>query len=338
MNVARHLINVLIMAVFLVGCNPVNVTDISTSTPSQYSQSIPTTTILPTSTPIPSATPDITQTAFAQEILSAQFIEQTLVAQYPSICENLISSRDFSPNGLWMVEFCYIEDEKSLILAISKKESQSLWKLHYRDYIAVTDFVPDGGLSVVLWSNDNQHVYFNSYVNTSGGECFVRGNVAESGLGLFRLNLNTGNITTILPPKDNFGWYVYIFSSTGEQLIYGAYAHDFKILDINSGELLSINPVINFSEGGGFLWSPDGSELVYSTVLYNEISEPVDYSLRLVDAQSGGEKILLESPKDCFNTLSWTEDNILKVEKDFGNTIIEFDLNANKIINETTTP
>ena len=77
--------------------------------------------------------------------------------------------------------------------------------------------------------------------------------------------------------------------------------------------------------------------MVYSTVLYNEISEPVGYSLRLVDVQSGSEKILLESPKDCFSTLSWTEDNILKVEKDFGKAIIKFDLNTNTIISDTST-
>ena len=87
------------------------------------------------------------------------------------------------------------------------------------------------------------------------------------------------------------------------------------------------------------MWSPDGLELVYSTVLYNEISEPIAYSFRLVDAQSGNERILLESPENCFAAKSWTEDNILTLEKNYGEALIEFDLNSNKIISEiATTP
>ncbi len=175
-----------------------------------------------------------------------------------------------------------------------------MWKLLYRDYLFDPVFVPDGSMSIVHWSNDERYVYFNSFVNASGGECFVKGNSADGGLGLFRLDLNTGHVATILPLKDNFGWYVYSFSPTDRRLVYGAYARELRILDIKTGELVIINPIIGLSEGEGFLWSPDGSELVYSTVLYNEISEPIAYSLRLVDIQSGSERILLESPDNCF--------------------------------------
>jgi WD40 repeat protein len=346
MTISPRLISISMFVVFLVSCDTASSTSYPISITPQFSRPIPaveglesssTITALPASALTPSVTLNITQTALAQDMVSAQFAEQTLVAQYPSICKNLFAPRQFSPNGLWMVEQCYSENDKSPILTLSNQESYELWKLVYRDYISVTDFMPDGGLSVVHWSNDERYVYFNSFVHASGGECFVRGNVADSGLGLFRLDLNIGNITTILPLRDNFGWYGYSFSPTDRRLVYGAYARELKILDLNTGKLININPIIDLSEGGGYLWSPDGLELVYSTVLYNEISQPNAYSLRLIDAQSGSERILLESPEDCFDAKSWTEDNTLIVEKNYGQTLIEFDLNSNKIISETAT-
>ena len=343
MVIFHRLVSISVFIVFLVGCDTASSTSDPTSITPQLSQPVPTAegleslstiTALRTPTSIPSVTPNITQTAFAQDMISAQFAEQALVAQYPRICKNLSTPRKFSPNGLWMVELCYGEDDNSLILTLSNRERHDLWKLVYRDYISVTDFVPDGGLSVVHWSNDEKYAYFNSYVNASGGECFVRGDVADGGMGLFRLDLNTGNISTILPLKDNFGWYGYSFSPTDRRLVYGAYARELKILDINTGKLININPIIDLSERGGYLWSPDGLELVYSTVLYNELSEPIAYSLRLVDAQFGIERILLESPEECFSAISWTEDNILTLEKNYGEVLVEFDLDSNKIISE----
>jgi len=170
------------------------------------------------------------------------------MASFPHLCKDNYSLGNFSPDGLWMAESCYRDNDKSPVLTISNKETQVLWKLVYRDYI---DVVYDGGMSVVHWSNDSKYAYFNSYISADGGECFVSGTIAEFGLGLFRLDLQTGNTTTILPLKDNFGWYGFAFSPAGRRLVYGAYARDFKVLDIKTGQLINIVPANDFSEGGG---------------------------------------------------------------------------------------
>jgi hypothetical protein len=73
--------------------------------------------------------------------------------------------------------------------------------------------------------------------------------------------------------------------------------------------------------------------------LENETSEPVAYSLRLVDAQTGSERILLESPDKCFAARSWSDNNILTIEsydKNYDRTSVEYDLNLNKIISGAT--
>src|SRR5687768_10470994 len=183
MTIFHRLVSISVFIVFLVGCGTKGSTSDPTSIVPQFSQPIPTVeglespstiTALPTSILTPSVTLNLTQTAFAQDMVSAQFAEQTLVAQYPSVCKNLFAPRQFSPNGLWIVEQCYSEKDKSPILTLTNRVSHDLWKLVYRDYISVTDFIPDGGLSVIHWSNDERYVYFNSFVHASGGECFVR--------------------------------------------------------------------------------------------------------------------------------------------------------------------
>jgi len=285
MNVTKRFINILIIAGFLVGCNPVNTTENQTSDPSQF----------------------------------------------PRICEGYYAPPNFSPDGYWMAESCYNEDDKDLILTISNKETKALWELLYQDYILQMDFVPDGGISVVYWSDDGMYAYFNSFSNGDGGGCFVP--YSYGGWGLFRLELETGEITTILPLGNNeFVWYGFSFSPTHRLLVYGANAKDFVILDMVTDKSLKINHEKDFGDGGGFIWPNDESRFVYSTG--TSTSESEDYSLRLVDVNTGSEKILLESDTNCYLAKDWKDNNILLIEQ-IGpydeKTTLEYDLKVNII-------
>jgi hypothetical protein len=144
-------------------------------------------------------------------------------SQFPRICDGYYSPSNFSPSGLWMAELCYSENDKDLILTLSNRETEVLWKLLYRDHIPQMDFIPDGGMSVAYWSDDGRYAYFYSYPNTSGGGCFVPNSFG--GWGLFRLELKTGNVVSILPIGDNeFTWYGFSFSPTYKHLVYGVNA------------------------------------------------------------------------------------------------------------------
>ncbi len=97
--------------------------------------------------------------------------------------------------------------------------------------------------------------------------------------------------------------------------------------------------VKEYSIEGHYVWNSNGLGFLYSTVLYNEFSDPVSCSLRLVDAQTGSERILLESPDNCFSAESWSDNNLLKIgvyDKNYDRTLIEYDLNSNNVVNEAT--
>ena len=334
----------IVMLGLVTGCNttiPVHNPVLSTQSLSQSAPAVSglpnqsTSTAQPSFTPSPDVTSSPTQPVFDQAIYDGTLsAAQTRVAQFPSVCQEGYSHQNFSPDGLWMEELCYSAEDQDLILTLSNSENQVLWKLLYQDYLPPMDFIPDGGMSVVHWSNDGRYAYFNSFLGGDGGECFVSG--WDSGAGLFRLDLQTGNVTTFLSPSDNLWWYGFSFSPTDRRLVYGARARDLKILDLATGQLISIIPKKDFREGGGYIWSPDGLEFVYSTVTSSDQGEMFSYSVRLVDAQSGSEQTLLESTNECLAVTLWSEDNVLTLEKNYGQAVIEFDLNSNKIVREAT--
>jgi WD40 repeat protein len=236
-----------------------------------------------------------------------------------------------------MEELCYSDADQNTILTLSNRDSQVIWKLTYRDYVQSAENFPDGTLAVVHWTLDGQYAYFASFTGGDGGECFVGG--LDSGRGLFRFDSQTGNTTAILSPFDDFGWYGFSFSPTDRRLVYGARSRDLRFLDITTGQLINIASVNSFDQSGGYIWLPDGLRLVYSTVLGIDNGENLEYTLRLADAQTGSEQILLESPKNCFNVRSWSDSNILTIEsydKDYNQTLVEYDLNSSKIISEAT--
>ena len=226
-------------------------------------------------------------------------------------------------------------------MRLSNSETKTLWKVPYQDYIPHTGFIADGEISVTHWSNDGRYAYFSSYSHGSGGECYVLN--TKGGFGLFRIDLQNGKITHVLPLNDNSKWYGFSFLPTDQRLVYLNYKdheRDLEILQLATGEAISISSVSDFNEGGGFLWSQDDLMLVYSTVFHTNISEnmEVKYTLRLVNTQTGNERILLKSPRNCYTAISWTEDNILTLTKNYNESLIEFDLNSNSIISETATP
>ncbi len=328
----------------LVACSTSSTTSITTQLPQTTSEkeglaSLPTITARPSFTPMPSRTPNLTQTATYRDNATAWSVELTVVAQYPRICKNINSygTPSYSPEKLWMDEFCFSEADESPILTLSNKDTQVLWKLVYRDFIEHME--SGNGLGVVHWSPDQKYAYFASFPTRDYRGCYIGRNSQYFGEGLFRLDLQTGAVTTILPLQDNFSSYDFSFSPTGRRLIYKTYPLDLTILDIKTGESVSVKSADKNQSGGGYLWSSDGLTLVYSTVIYSEIFEPIAYSLRLVDAQSGSERILLESPENCFTAKSWSDNNLLTIEsydKDYNQTLVEYDLNSNKIISGAT--
>jgi Tol biopolymer transport system component len=286
-----------------------------------------------------------------QQLLAAeatQTVFQTEVAKFPRLCPNDIPyfserTKSFSPDGLWLGQPCLSSEYKDFVLTFSNKKSQVIWNMFYHDYIPDVDFA-DGGMRVVHWSNDSRYAYFKTSLGGSVGECFYEG--YDTGVGLFRVDLQTGQTKEILPLfNENSVWYGFSFSPTDRWLVYGIRTLDLVIVDIMTGESISVTHEKDFSQGGGYVWSPDGLRFVYSTVKYlpNNVGGREGYTLRVVDAKTGVERILLESKTSCYLVQGWKDNNVLLIEYDYDDenynrVIMEYDLDSNAIISASATP
>ena len=189
-------------------------------------------------------------------------------------------------------------------------------------------------MGITHWSKDSRYVYFYSTIGGSCGECFYEG--YDVGAGLFRLDLFTGQTSEVLPPNTVFYWYCFSIAPTGRFLVYSEVFHNLKILDMNTGQTINVVHKKDFRNRGRYVWSPDGLRFVFSSVSYNlEEAEREGYSLHLVDAQTGEERILLESKTSCYLVKEWRENNVLVVEyndENYARAIMEYDLNTDSFL------
>lgn len=237
-----------------------------------------------------------------------------------------------------MAELCHSEEDDSLIMTLSNKETQRTWKLVHRDYTQRAGILFDEGFRVVHWPNDGTYAYLSLFFHGDGSVCFTHMRPEQHGKGLLRLDLQTGSVTTVLPLGDQVG-YGFSFAPTGRRLVYEVYSLGLKILDIQTGQLIDVDPERQFDVGGNYIWSPDGLQFVYSNVSYTDQWAVANYSLRLVDGKTGKDQIILESAQNCFAVKNWKDDHTIVVESfnpDLKVTVIEYDLSLNQVLNEST--
>ena len=205
----------------------------------------------------------------------------TQATSFPSACKNPIRYT-LSPSKNWLVLWCGEFSQEDRSFEISNKAGTK-WVLQYPNY----------DLEPVNWTNDEHYMYFTSYIGfDGGGTCFYGYEIS----GLYRLDLETGTVTVVLPWRPADEGYEVSFSPGGDMLAYNA-GHP-TIIDMHTGE------VNEFYKGddqvGDMTWSPDGSRLIYSTS-------------RCSLSSSG--RIEMKSSIEIYSLASKTRMSILQIEE-----------------------
>jgi hypothetical protein len=302
----------------------------------------PTSTPRPTSTfdPFAAATSTSSSSTLMASFTQTHSFSSTEVSQFPPFPPDCISYWSgipryrISPDGEWIASTdCYLPDPT---LIVWNRSGTSKWELHYWDY---SPYKGEGYVYIQHWSKDSRYLYFSTASFGDGGLCFY--GYDGGGFGLFRLDLKTGVIVSILPLRDEIRQYFWSFSPTGRRFVYiqnywtpGV----LNIWDLYTGEVSSIPLESDIEEIGGFLWSDEGVSVAFTT-LHNMDGKQDHYELYLADTITGSIRVLMVSPiTRCIRAVSWASKNVLNVEVDEPNHIysqIEIDITSTQAV---TTP
>ncbi len=216
--------------------------DSPTETPSPKPTRTQTTTTQTTSAPEPTAT------------LSDREIQIEHAKDFGIDCQ--IYKAIISPKGNWASAACESDKNQRLIV---KNRTGKVYVLQLTDYLPNEFKELDGGrgnLFPAKWTGDEQYLFFYPMLNVSGwGPCYL----GYGSMGLFRLSLIDGTVTTVLPFQEDLDWYDFSFSPNGRYL---AYANEKPhILDLRTGENYSIK--VSEEISGDLVWSPDSKTLAF---------------------------------------------------------------------------
>lgn len=262
-------------------------------------------------------------------------VMETKIAQFPPVdCANNEHLSSLSPDEKWVFTVCGMKPNK---ISIVYDANGVNWILESKNFLPPSLTGADelwGSLTEQFWDTKGGYFYFSTYlsIDIGGTECFTGYGVN----GLFRLNLKTGEVATLISPSE----YVEItFSQTGRR--YAADLNGVFITDLNTGEIaqLDVENVMDLS------WSQDGTKLAFSTSKCNSDGFLVSSSMYVWDATTKETYTLLTTDKISLHPDSWLDNKVLRINgEDFTSnkyhlTIYEYDV-ANMLLlsSGTATP
>ena len=230
----------------------------------------------------------------------------------------------FSPNGQWVVAFC-----KSDSIVIVHTDESKKWDLSSSTLInPYTEYF----ISVNHWSSDGAYAYISLNPHTDGyWETFHQGVV------LNRLNLETGEISEVLPlGKSDWIFYSFGFSPNDRRLAYIRTDRSPVILnirDMQTGIEQSYQFDPKYNTGGRFVWSPDSEKVVFSIRQFDTNRyEQVATSIVLWEKEKSKTTILLKDHQKNLVAVEWVNDTKIVLQVQYEeDTRFELDLTNNEL-------
>lgn len=267
----KNLILFIVLAIFLAGC--ATATPEPTTVPVQptATQVIPTaaasaTAILPTATDQPTAIP-------ATNTPNARQQEQEVILPLVEPCNFADQDISYSPNKTWASVACLGDNsEDGITTKIIQRGGEKLWSLSFNELYLQTYRSDDPAVAALLkysfvpvrWTKNEDFVYL--AVKTSAEETPY-----QSYDGLFRIDLSSGNVRTVLKPAiyPLATTYDFKFSPNGNKLAYinqSVGPITIVMIDTGSGEESRITLDARFTKAGGLVWSQDEKQLVVAAL------------------------------------------------------------------------
>ena len=234
---------------------------------------------------------------------------------YPVYGDDILLSPDGTKKAVWDAytgRTFYIIDANEIVM----------WSVTYdtKKFSDVFQLV-EASYNPFYWSKDEKFLYYTCFhgqeIDSSGK---FYGNEFIDGCGVFRLNVETGETTDILPEiAPGYGYYAFSISPDEKYLVY-TYQNEtpvqIKLLDLSTREervLLTADE--NILETGRYGWSPQEDQLVFMTLKISEDEKRL-YSIFILDLDIQETKLLVKDLDTRIRFVSWDKKGIISYRPD----------------------
>lgn len=290
----KKLTNLIFIFIYgLAACNG----QIPTAAPSLV---MPTLTFQPTLTPKMTIQPTETVVLLSQ----AQIMEAVKQEDYKTLCDgkDLYPTISQSPNGEWAAIPC------NQFTKIFRMDGTKSWKVSSSVLSLSDERLKNLDLFIEHWSTDKNYIYLRLFSCCLDGP----GGIPLYDHALYRLDLATGELTTILEPlTDYLNFYDFTFSPDDNDLVYTRQDIPNKLFIKDLALQTETSILLNreYSAAGDFFWSDDDKTIVFIGEF--DEGDVRSFSLLSLNWTSKSLSILLDNDRRLFMPQKWLTKNEL---------------------------
>lgn len=210
----------------------------------------------------------------------------------------------FSPSGLWRIAYCQHPNTGANYTKVINTRTGNYWEVPYLDRNGenLPEGMTGGQMYFGMWSSDEKYAYFNRYYCCVDGPSMI----FSDGFGLYRLNLSNGVITEIESGELSPDGYSVAF--------YDYVNHQIVIRDLKTDQTTPFKFDEQLEEAGVFIWSSDGTKVVFSAADEKWYASNSGYVMYLIDLSKKTITQILYSPPYNYYAVDWLSENEILIE------------------------
>ncbi len=232
----------------------------------------------------------------------------------------------FSPSKMWQIAGCMSTNPNDgVITQIALMDGSQVWRVSHKD-VYIEPYHLDSAdrqkylnkiFLPVRWTKNEDFVYLQSWPS-------LRYPYWGS-YGLFRLDLNTGKITSTLRPsfEPETAVYTFEFSPSLTKLAYinqSAFPLMLVIQNQVSGEESKIKLDARFMQAGNMVWSADGEQLIVGAV-YEDKDKHLRSSIMFYNLETFEYQYLIQDADVIYWPLYWIDASTLAAQDSLGRSV-----------------
>jgi Tol biopolymer transport system component len=229
-------------------------------------------------------------------------------------CTPTMAGSNWSPDGAWFAFECRISPDAQPHLQLARADGTQVWRydVNWQTLEAAGQSVT-GAILPFHWSKNGRWVYAALSADRDDGACGVYG----KGQTVVRVELSTGKGQVLLQGTPAFARFEAAVSPDDRYFMYalnGARQFDPRVMDLQTGEIVTYALDEAVGQVGQSTWSPDGAHLVALTATEFCRTQTNDYQLAILDqAAREARQVTLPVPATAFVPVRWRDATTLEL-------------------------